>query len=132
MDECISVINHPILNHHREEIGVTHDILKKLDMYHYLRRDRATGLKQLKPEYRALFAELEGGMRPSELMKMLGADWRCPNVPVVCRCQDCQRRAAATDNTPLPGQSQGSIKLDESRRATDLLVQEIKKKRKYR
>jgi hypothetical protein len=58
------------------------------------------------------------------LGRLLGADLSGPSW-VVCRCKDCQRRAAESDRTALPGRNP----LDDER--TSALVREIVRRRKH-
>ncbi len=58
------------------------------------------------------------------LGRLLGADLSGPSW-VLCTCKDCQRRAAESDHTKLPGRNP----LDDER--TSALVREIVRKRKY-
>ncbi len=93
---------HEMLNHLGEKIRVTQRTLRELDKCHYLRRDKESGLLQMKPYFFKLFLEVEGGDRPSFMFKEVGRDFRGLNV-VNCKCKECQRAIAQTDNTHLPG-----------------------------
>ncbi len=58
------------------------------------------------------------------LGRLLGADLSGPSW-VLCMCKDCQRRAAESDHTALPGRNP----MDDER--TSALVREIVRKRKF-
>jgi hypothetical protein len=69
----------------------------------------------VRPEYDCL----SGG-----LGRLLGEDLSGPSW-VLCACKDCQRKAAESDHTALPGRNP----LDNDR--TSVLVREIVRSRKY-
>ena len=50
---------HEMLNHQGRVIRVTRRTIRALDMRNYLRRDRRSGLLQLRPESYPVFRELE-------------------------------------------------------------------------
>jgi hypothetical protein len=52
---------HEMLNHLGRVICVTRRTIRALEMRNYLRRDRRSGLLQLRPEFYPLFRELERG-----------------------------------------------------------------------
>ena len=58
------------------------------------------------------------------LGRLLGQDLSGPSW-VLCACKDCQRKAAESDHTALPGRNP----LDDAR--TEEIVREIVRKRKY-
>ena len=58
------------------------------------------------------------------LGRLLGADLSGPSW-VLCTCKDCQRRAAESDHTALPGRNPIDDEL------TSALVREIVRKRKF-
>lgn len=109
MDTCVG--SHEILNHRGEIIRVTRKALRGLDMRNYLKRNRETGMLQIKPEYYLVYLELECGDRPSFIYKELGRDMRGAST-VACKCRDCQREAGQTDNTPIPGSRSGMTHAD--------------------
>ena len=91
---------HEILNHRGERIRVTRETIKELDKRNYLRRDRPTGLLQIKPWlYRALLI-LENGDRPTKFMRELGPDLSGPNVPK-CNCRQCKRISEDLEDSRL-------------------------------
>jgi hypothetical protein len=55
---------HEMLNHLGKVIRVTRKTIRSLDKRNYLRRDRRSGLLQLRPEFYPLFRELERGGCP--------------------------------------------------------------------
>jgi len=89
---------HAILNHNSERIHVTQRAIKEMDMRNFLRRDRESGLRQIKPEFVDIMAEMEYGTR---LMRELGSDFSGPAVPI-CTCPDCRRLESDLDRTLTP------------------------------
>lgn len=98
-----SFAGHEMLNHLGEKIYVTARTMRTMDMRHYLRRDRASGLLQIKPELYPAYLELESGPQyHNRIFRELGAD--CSGAAVViCKCKQCQWRRAEMDQTRLPG-----------------------------
>jgi len=115
-------MGHGLLNHLGKTIRVTQRTLRDLDMRNYLRRDRATGLKQIRPDRYPMFLALECGDHRARFASELGEDCSGPNV-VRCHCRDCQRYEGSVDNTPLPGRNL----LVEDQAA--LVVREVKARR---
>ena len=112
---------HEILNHLGRVIRVTRRTIRALDMRNYLRRDRRSGLLQLRPESYPVFRELERSDRQGGLFRELGADCSGPNVPI-CHCRQCSGRVADLDHTRLS---------DEYRRMrTDEVIKGVKSKRR--
>lgn len=95
-----SLTGHEILNHLGRRIRVSQHSLRSLDMRHYLRRDRATGLMQFKPELIGPFCELEGGDHHSKFFDELGRDCQGANV-VICKCRECGDRISDLDHTRM-------------------------------
>jgi hypothetical protein len=111
---------HEMLNHLGRVIHVTRRTLRALDMRHYLRRDRRSGLLQMRPELYPMFKELERGDRRGGIMRELGHDFSGPNVPI-CHCKQCSGKVADLDHTRLS---------DEYRRMkTDEVIKAVKSKR---
>jgi hypothetical protein len=111
---------HEMLNHLGKVIRVTRRTIRTLDMRNYLRRDRRSGLLQLRPEFYPLFKELERGDRQGGILRELGDDCSGPNVPI-CHCRQCSSQAADLDHTRLS---------DEYRRVrTDEVIKAVKSKR---
>ena len=102
---------HEMLNHLGKAIRVTHRTIRALDMRNYLRRDRQSGLLQLRPEFYPLFKELERGDRHGGILRELGADCSGPNVPI-CRCRQCSGKVADLDHTRLSDEYR-QLKTDE-------------------
>ena len=114
---------HEMLNHLGRVIRVTRRTIRALDMRNYLRRDRRSGLLQLRPESYPVFRELERSDRHGGLFRELGADCSGPNVPM-CRCRQCSGKVAELDHTRLS---------DEYRRVkTDEVIKAVKAKRHRR
>ncbi len=114
---------HEMLNHLGKVIRVTRRTIRALDMRNYLRRDRRSGLLQLRPEYYPLFGELERSHRPNGIFRELGQDCSGPNVPI-CRCRQCSGKVADLDHTRLS---------DEYRRVkADEVIKAVKAKRRRR
>jgi hypothetical protein len=65
---------HEMLNHLGNVICVTRSTMRALSMRNYLRRDRKTGLLQLRPEFYPIFKELERSNRHGGLFRELGTD----------------------------------------------------------
>jgi hypothetical protein len=95
-----SLTGHEILNHLGQRISVSKHSLQSLDRFHYLRRDRATGLLAFKPELIGLFRQLEGGDHHSKFFNELGRDCKGANV-VICKCKDCSNRISDLDHTRM-------------------------------
>lgn len=112
-----------MLNHLGRVIRVTRRTLRTLDIRNYLRRDRSSGLFQLRPEFYPLFKELERGDCRGGILRELGDDCSGPNVPI-CHCRQCSGKAADLDHTRLS---------DEYRRMrTDEVIKAVKSKRRRR
>ncbi len=73
--------------------------------------------------YQFLDASLDA-ITTAALRRLLGADLSGPEW-VLCTCKDCQRRAAESDRTALPGRNP----LDDAR--AEEIVKEVVAKRKY-
>jgi hypothetical protein len=63
---------HETLNHLGNVIRVTKSAMRALSMRNYLRRDRRSGLLQLRPEFHPLFKELERGDRRGGILREHG------------------------------------------------------------
>jgi hypothetical protein len=114
---------HEMLNHLGRVIRETRRTLRSLDMRHYLRRDRSSGLLQLRPDLYPVFRELECGDRHAGILRELGEDCSGPNVPV-CHCRQCSGKAADLDHTRLS---------DEYRRLkADEVIAAVRAKRRRR
>jgi hypothetical protein len=112
---------HEMLNHLGNVIRVTKSAMRALSMRNYLRRDRRSGLLQLRPEFHPLFKELERGDRHGGILKELGDDCSGPNVPI-CHCRQCSSQVSDLDHTRLS---------DECRRIkTDEVIKAVKSKRR--
>jgi hypothetical protein len=114
---------HPILNPFGVVIKISRPTLTYLSRFRYLRRDRQSGLLQIRPERVKLFLELErNGLEPQHYVA-IGRDFLGPMV-VRCRCRDCEGIASDIDHTRPPGPN--ILEQD----ATAAIVKEIKKRRK--
>jgi hypothetical protein len=91
---------HEMLNHLGNVIRVTRRTIRTLDMRNYLRRDRHSGLLQLRPETYPIFKELERNDRNGAILRELGDDCSGPNVPI-CHCRQCSGKVADLDHTRL-------------------------------
>ena len=112
---------HEMLNHLGQVIRVTRRTIRALDTRNYLRRDRRSGLLQLRPDLYPVFKELERTDRKGGMLRELGADCSGPNVPI-CRCRECSAKMADLDHTRLS---------DHYRRLkTDEIIKAIKARRK--
>ena len=85
-----ALLGHEILNHLGVRIRISARTLRRLDMEHFLRRDKATGLLQFKPE----LIELHRQMGPDH---ELGSDFSGPNV-CECKCKQCQAKSDLSDS----------------------------------
>jgi hypothetical protein len=124
MDKVSKGDGHEILNPFGVSILVSKITLRRLDMRGYLQRDRATGLKQIKPSAVGAFLHLERTTYHRELYSVLGPDFSGPTV-VLCSCRECAGAAAELDKTPPPGRAK-----QESAEQADKLIREIKAKRR--
>lgn len=123
MSEAYSGEGHEILNPFGRRIWVSKIILRVLDMRGYLRRDKATGLKEFKPDLVKLFLQLERTTYHRELYTALGPDFSGPGV-VMCNCLECQRNASDIDHIPLPDRNRSRD--DETSR----IVADVKSRRR--
>jgi hypothetical protein len=73
-----------------------------------LRRDRETGLKQIKPDLIGFFHRLEKTTFHRELWAAIGPDFSGPSV-VICPCQQCQGAAADLEDTRLSVERSGQV-----------------------
>ena len=89
---------HAILNHLDHVIYVTQRSIRIMDMHGYIRRDRPSGLLQIKPELMDVMAEMEYG---KPLMRELGPDCSGPMV-AMCKCRECRRKESDIDQTLTP------------------------------
>jgi len=87
----VCLAGHAILNHDGQLIRVTRRTLRALDVRHYLRRDRSSGLLRLPREFHPILLALEAGDRVAPYMRELGSDCSGPQV-VVCHCLECRKR----------------------------------------
>ncbi len=106
-----SLTGHEMLNHLGQRIRVSARALRSLDRDHYLRRDRATGLLQMKPEYFQLWREME----PSSLE--LGRDMSGP-ASLECHCTECRELLAEF----IPEAVRRELEREESRAYSDFEV----------
>ena len=108
MGEAISAKGHEMLNPDGARIFVTARTMRRLDMRHFLFRDRGTGLLAFKPRLTDLYRQMCTDHE-------LGPDFSGPAV-CVCRCRDCQRIASDIDSTPIPGRSHSQLLAEEALR----------------
>jgi len=117
---------HEILNHLGAHNHVTQHTVKALDMRHYLRRDRPTGLLALKPHLIDVLSEMEYG---TPLMRELGPDCSGPNVPM-CRCAECRRKESDIDHTLTPEAARRQIHEQADAAVRTVTLRRLKPKRR--
>jgi hypothetical protein len=101
-------IGHEMLNHLGKRITVTARTLRRLDMQHWLERDKPTGLMRFKGELAHLFYEMGPDYE-------LGPDMSGPNV-CKCNCRECIEKLNLDDTRVSDIRTQQIVRDVKSRR----------------